>query len=142
LVLSPFLLILAVLIRLRNDRVVEEQLRATLLVNPRPTAEAFTRYSFPSKNMEYMASGSPLLTTLLPGMPKEYLRYVYVLRDEIPAGIATEIDGLLALGSLQLHYKGQEAKEFALKRKNNVVQARRVARLIESCGGSSGAGSS
>jgi hypothetical protein len=51
LVLSPFLLILAVLIRLRNDRVVEEQLRATLLVNPRPTAEAFTKYSFPSKNM-------------------------------------------------------------------------------------------
>jgi hypothetical protein len=50
-VLSPFLLILAVLIRLRNDRVVEEQLRATLLVNPRPTAEAFTKYSFPSKNM-------------------------------------------------------------------------------------------
>ena len=51
LVMSPFLLILAVLIRLRNDRVVEEQLRATLLVNPRPTAEAFTKYSFPSKNM-------------------------------------------------------------------------------------------
>ena len=50
-VLSPFLLILAVLIRLRNDRVVEEQLRATLLVNPRPTAAAFTKYSFPSKNM-------------------------------------------------------------------------------------------
>ena len=50
-VLSPFLLILAVLIRLRNDRVVEEQLRATLLVNPRPTAEAFTKYSFPSRNM-------------------------------------------------------------------------------------------
>jgi len=51
LVMSPFLLILAVRIRLRNDRVVEEQLRATLLVNPRPTAEAFTKYSFPSKNM-------------------------------------------------------------------------------------------
>ena len=51
LVMSPFLLILAVRIRLRNDRVVEEQLRATLLVNPRPTTEAFTKYSFPSKNM-------------------------------------------------------------------------------------------
>jgi glycosyltransferase involved in cell wall biosynthesis len=142
LVLSPFLLILRVVIRQRNESVVEEQLRATLPVNPRPTAETFTKYSLPSKNMEYMASGTPLLTTLLPGMPKEYLRYVYVLGDESPAGIAAEIDGLLALDLLQLRYKGQEAKEFALKRQNKVVQARRVARLIESCGGSSGAGGS
>ena len=137
-VLSPFLLILAVLIRLRNDRVVDEQVRATLLVNARPTAEALTKYSCPSKNMEYMVSGIPLLTTLLPGMPKAYLPYVYVLSEESPAGIAAETDALLALDSLQLPYKGREAKEFALERKNNVVQARRVARLIESCGGSSG----
>jgi glycosyltransferase involved in cell wall biosynthesis len=123
-----------------NDRVIEEQLRATLLINPRPTTEEFTKYSFPSKNMEYMASGTPLLTTLLPGMPEEYLPYVYVLRDESPEGIAAELDTVMALDSRQLHSKGKEAKEFALKRKNNVIQAGRVAELIASCQGSSAAG--
>jgi glycosyltransferase involved in cell wall biosynthesis len=125
-----------------NDRVIAEQLRATLLINPRPTTEEFTKYSFPSKNMEYMASGTPLLTTLLPGMPEEYLPYVYVLRDESPEGIAAELDTVLALDSRQLHCKGKEAKEFALKRKNNVIQAGRVAELIASCQGSNAAGNS
>lgn len=32
-----------------NKEVVEAQLKATLLVNPRPTHEDFTKYSFPSK---------------------------------------------------------------------------------------------
>lgn len=117
-----------------NDRVVEEQIRATLLVNPRPTTEAFTRYSFPSKNMEYIASGTPLLTTLLPGMPAEYLPHVYLLRDESTEGIAEAFEELLALDPKELHRKGNDAKEFALGQKNNVIQARRVVELIASCG--------
>ena len=63
-----------------NAVIVEEELKATLLVNPRPTGEEYTKYSFPSKNMEYMASGTPVLTTCLPGMPAEYNEYVYLLK--------------------------------------------------------------
>ena len=54
-----------------NNYIVEEQQKATLLINPRPSNEEFTKYSFPSKNMEYMVSGTPTLLTKLPGMPKE-----------------------------------------------------------------------
>lgn len=116
-----------------NDRVVEEQLRATLLVNPRPSSETFTRYSFPSKNMEYIASGTPMLTTRLPGMPDEYLPHVYILRDESTDGIAAAFEKLLALDPRELHRKGREAKAFALAQKNNVIQARRVVELVTSC---------
>lgn len=41
-----------------NDEIVKAERDATLLVNPRPTHEEFTKYSFPSKNMEYMVSGA------------------------------------------------------------------------------------
>lgn len=41
---------------LRNQDIVKEEKRATILVNPRFTNEEYTKYSFPSKNMEYMAS--------------------------------------------------------------------------------------
>jgi len=116
-----------------NDHVVEEQLRATLLLNPRPTSEAFTKYSFPSKNMEYMASGTPMLTTLLPGMPEEYLPHVYVLQDESPEGIAAALDRVLALDDEELYQKGRSAKEFVLAKKNNVLQAGRVIQLLAEC---------
>lgn len=46
-----------------NQAVAEEELKATLLVNLRPSNEEFTKYSFPSKNMEYMVLGTPTLTT-------------------------------------------------------------------------------
>ena len=49
-----------------NEEVVESEQKSTLLVNPRPSVKDFTKYSFPSKNMEYMVSCIPLLTTHLP----------------------------------------------------------------------------
>ena len=71
-----------------NEEVVSAELEASLLINPRPTHEEFTKYSFPSKNMEYMASGTPVLTTKLPGMPADYYPYVFLVNDESAEGMA------------------------------------------------------
>ena len=78
-----------------NHLIVQEELKATLLVNPRPTKNDYTKYSFPSKNMEFMASGTPLLTTKLPGMPPEYLEHVYLVEDETTAGLTLTFRSIL-----------------------------------------------
>jgi len=113
-----------------NREVVEKEIKATLLVNPRPSSEEFTKYSFPSKNMEYMASGTPLLTTKLPGMPEEYYDYVYLFEDESVEGMAKTLDRILKLPKEELHAKGAAAKEFVLREKNNIVQAKRIIDMI------------
>ena len=102
-----------------------------LLVNPRPTNEEYTKYSFPSKNMEYMASGTPVLTTHLPGMPKEYNEYVFLLDEETEAGVAYALDSIFSRSTEELHQKGLAAKEFVMKEKNNVVQASKVLAKIK-----------
>lgn len=109
-----------------NEEVVKEQLKATLLVNPRPSNEEFTKYSFPSKNMEYMVSGTPILTTPLQGMPKEYNDYVYLFEDETVDGMTKTLEDILRKDKEELHMKGLRAKEFVLREKNNVVQANKV----------------
>ena len=114
-----------------NDKIVEEELKATLLVNPRPTHEEFTQYSFPSKNMEYMVSGTPVLTTKLPGMPKEYYGYMYLFEEEDVKGYCNRLKYVLSLPKDELLRKGEEAKEFVLKKKNNVLQSGRVLNLIK-----------
>ena len=114
-----------------NEEVVAAQARATLLVNPRFTTEEFTKYSFPSKNMEYMASGTPLLTTKLPGMPSEYHKYVYLIEDESLDGFVSAIKAALAHSEEELMDFGQSAKQFVLKQKNNVIQAKRIIDLID-----------
>ncbi len=113
-----------------NAAVVEEELRATLLVNPRPSEEAFTAYSFPSKNLEYMASGTPVLTTKLSGMPREYDDYAYLILDESVGGMAKTLEETLALPRETLHEKGLAAKAFVLKNKSNKAQAARVLQLL------------
>ena len=113
-----------------NEYVVREQLKVTLLVNPRPSIEEFTKYSFPSKNMEYMASGTPVLTTPLQGMPQEYNDYVYLFDDETVDGMIKTLTTILSKDKSELHDKGIRAREFVLKEKNNVVQAEKILNMI------------
>lgn len=114
-----------------NAEVVAAELASTLLINPRPTTEEFVKYSFPSKNMEYMVSGTPVLTTNLPGMPEEYKDYVYIFNDESVKGMARKIREVLLLQPKELHEKGLSAKEFVLMEKNNIIQAKKIIQLIE-----------
>lgn len=114
-----------------NKEVVEKELEATLLINPRPSTEELTLYSFPSKNMEYMVSGTPLLTTPLPGMPDEYKQYVYLFYDESTEGMHQILRTILAKSDEVLHEFGNRAKQFVLMYKSNDIQARRILCFLE-----------
>lgn len=114
-----------------NREVVKAELEASLLVNPRPTSEEFTKYSFPSKNIEYMASGTPLLTTKLPGMPTEYYPYVILIEDESVEGYSDALRKALSHTNEELDDLGSNAKRFVLEEKNNIKQASRVIELIK-----------
>lgn len=75
-----------------RDVVLQKQSEASLLVNPRvPDNNPFTRYSFPSKTLEYLASGTPTLLYELEGIPSEYYDYCYHLDKQ-----HTDIDSLSA----------------------------------------------
>lgn len=115
---------------LLNSLIVEKEQEATLLVNPRPTHEEYVKYSFPSKTMEYMASGTPVLTTVLPGMPKEYHPHVYLLKDETAEGIAEMLSTVLGNSDEVLFEKGCEARRFVLEEKNNVIQAKKILDML------------
>jgi glycosyltransferase involved in cell wall biosynthesis len=114
-----------------NKEVVEKEMEATLLINPRSSTEELAKYSFPSKNMEYMVSGTPLLTTPLPGMPQEYYPFVYVFNDETVEGFYQTLKTLLSKPKEELHEFGQQAKQFVLTCKGNNVQAKQILAFVE-----------
>ena len=116
---------------LMNSEIVEKEREATLLVNPRPTVEEFVKYSFPSKTMEYMASGTPVLTTRLPGMPEEYYPHVYFIDDESADGIAHALTQVLAHSDEELFDKGCAARAFVLDSRNNVIQAAKILDMLK-----------
>ena len=113
-----------------NEDVIIAEKNAFLLINPRPTSEEFTKYSFPSKNLEYMQSGTPLVTTKLPGMPIDYYPYIYIIEDESIKGYYNTLATLLSLEINTLEAKGNLAKQYVLKNKNNIIQTQRILDFI------------
>lgn len=115
-----------------NDEITRLEQKVSLLVNPRPSNELFTKFSFPSKNLEYMVSGTPLLTTKLPSMPKDYYPYVFLFDEETTEGYKRAIEKVLDLSDDCLKQIGFEARQFVLKEKNNNKQASRIIEMAES----------
>ena len=108
-----------------RDKVLAMEKRAYVLVNPRPADELFARYSFPSKLLEYMSTGTPVLTTHLPCIESKYNRYLYYIEDE------KEITKTLTSLNIE-KTKGTEAKRFVRENLNPEVQAKKVFNFISS----------
>lgn len=109
--------------------VLELQKRATLLVNPRKPSE-ITKYSFPSKTIEYMMSGTPVLLYKLPGIPAEYYDYCFSLDNLSEVTLTNELNRILGLDSTVLDLISRKASTFILNRKNEMVQVQRFLKMI------------
>ena len=66
--------------------------KAAVLVNPRPSRLLENRYNFPSKLMEYLAAGRPIISTATSDVAEHYGDAVIVLADETPEGLARCIE--------------------------------------------------
>lgn len=108
------------------EKIVEIERKATLLVNPRPSNEDFSKYSFPSKTLEYMSSGTPLLSTKLPGIPSEYFEFIYAIDKEDIEGMADALSKVLSNDASVLKEKGLQAFSYVIENKTNVVQAKKI----------------
>lgn len=60
------------------------QNKAAVLINPRPNNEAYTKYSFPSKLVEYLLTGRSVAAYMLDGMPPCYRDFLYEIDPALP----------------------------------------------------------
>ncbi len=103
---------------LNKDKVHSLQRQATLLINPRRPEGEFTKYSFPSKTMEYMLSGTPVLMYKLAGIPKEYYPYLNFIDESEPDGIKNAIMAICEKDKEYLNNIGKKARDFILTKDN------------------------
>ena len=116
---------------LSPDDVFEKEISSDLLINCRPNDDIFTKYSFPSKTLEYMVSGTPVITTKLDGIPEEYNPYLFYFEDASVESIRNKLLDVLSLPDQELRSKGNEAKRFALSVKNNHIQGEKIIKFIK-----------
>lgn len=103
---------------LPNHEVLKYQKKALLLVNPRYSTEDFTKFSFPSKLMEYLSSGTATLTTRLPGIPADYADKFYFIEDESAQGFKEALEFCLNKNKEELKAFGSKGRLFVQQQKN------------------------
>jgi glycosyltransferase involved in cell wall biosynthesis len=103
---------------------------ADLLLNARVTTTIDTRYFFPSKLMEMLASGTPVLSTCTGHVEDEFSTFLYLLRDETPAGLAEAIAAIAASPATDRRARAERARAFMWEHKTWEAQGRRLFRYI------------
>ena len=116
--------------QLKRKDVLKLQSEATVLVNPRQNHEEFTKYSFPSKNLEYLSSGIPLVAYKLDGIPDEYDEYINYVKDnsidslrDMLIKICEDVDGSAAT-------RAARAMHFVRSEKNAQKQTLKIVEMI------------
>lgn len=113
---------------LPRQEIITMQKKATLLINPRKSNEEYTKYSFPSKTMEYMASGTPTLMAHLKCMPKEYDEHLFYFEDETVKGLQSRILEICNKPIDELNSIGRKASKFIL---SNKMPKPQVAKILD-----------
>lgn len=111
-----------------NAVVMKHQREAALLINPRKNQE-MAKYSFPSKTLEYMLSGTPMLGYKLAGIPEEYYDNMFVIQDS-ENGMEEALRKAMDLPETERIKMGEKAKHFVVKEKNPEKQCQKILELI------------
>lgn len=109
----------------RQD-VLKKQAEASLLVNMRLPSEPASSYCFPSKLFEYMATGTPVLSFDIAGIPREYLQYLLIVEKESTEALREKMQLALRLDKKELECLGNRASTFIKTKKTNRVQSGRI----------------
>lgn len=107
------------------------QRKATVLVNPRTSEGEYTKYSFPSKTMEYLLSGKCTIINRLPGIPEEYYDYVFTPEDESIEALAECLSQVLVLDEGTRKIRTEAGRNFIVCNKNSRAQTKRILDMID-----------
>lgn len=113
-----------------RQEVLQKQAEASLLVNMRLPSEPASGYCFPSKLFEYMATGTPVLSFDIAGIPREYLQHLYVVKQETVDALAKAIEETLSLDEASLQEQGNRAREFVINEKNTKTQCSKMWKFV------------
>lgn len=102
---------------LPNEEIKHMQDNADVLINPRKPTDEYTAYSFPSKTMEYLESGNPVISYSLPGIPEEYNQFLCIPKDMTSQSLIDNFDKCLNMSIEDRKKTGKRNLKFIVENK-------------------------
>jgi glycosyltransferase involved in cell wall biosynthesis len=91
-----------------------------------------TTYFFPSKLLELLASGTPVISTCTGHVESQFGEFLFPLRNESPEGLAKAIRAAEAIDREARKAMGKRAQAFMLANKTWQIQAGKINSLLRS----------
>lgn len=117
--------------RMSRTEILETQKRATILVNPVSPNESYADYFFPSKTMEYLASGSAVVMFKLGCLPEEYFPHLYFPKECSAQSLAETFVKISEMRTSELMIRGEAARRFVLNDKSKKFQTQKIVDLMQ-----------
>lgn len=114
-----------------GDELTPELEAADALVNPRPTTEKFSQMSFPSKLVEYLAIGRPVLTTRIKSIPQSFNKCFFFIEDESPKGIRSALLQLMNMTPLEREKTADYGRNFVEYELSEAATGKKIADFIQ-----------
>ena len=117
--------------RVNREKILELQRLSTVLINPTPASEEFTKYFFPSKLIDYMSSGTPTITYKIKGIPEEYFDYCYICDHDGALALKKIIIEVCEKSINESKLMGERARDFILSNKNPKSQVLKIYKILK-----------
>lgn len=123
--------------RIRNfgfvseNRLQELCQQANVFINPRPANIPGNKMNFPSKILEYLIYGKPIISTWTPGLSPEYREVLEVLDEENIQCLAEKIKEVIIWPEQKVKNHASKVRSFLLTQKTWKYQAQRLADWLE-----------
>lgn len=113
-----------------HEKITQKEKEADLLINPRFTSGAYTEYSFPSKIIEYLESGTPIISSKLKGIPEEYFNYIFPLAGDVNA-ITKQLKTIFTEQQIIAEKNSELGFYFVKNKKSPEEQMKKVYKLLK-----------
>lgn len=114
-----------------SEKANQLRAEASVLVNPRTNEGEYTKYSFPSKTMGYLASGIPVVAYKLDGIPEEYNNYLNIVSGNSAEDLKNKLSDVLYDTAGVYKKRAENAVSFVETEKSAKAQALKIIELMD-----------
>ena len=109
-----------------RKKIRELQEECSVLVNARTDSLEYTKYSFPSKTMEYLMTGKPVVMHKLSGVPEEYSEHLILTKEQTAKGLKEALEEACLISEEELKTRAERQVEWITENKTAVAQCRKL----------------
>lgn len=115
---------------LSKEQLADIEHNVSFYINPRVNNGEYTKYSFPSKNLEYLLAGKPVIAYKLDGMSDDY-DDIFMYIKETNGSFKNMFETIYNMDVKKIMTLAKKGQLFVKEHNGKVIQGKKTAKLIE-----------